>query len=125
MKSAHIASSVAKEDGGPATQIASISEHIRYFSVEPIVIYTTRDGEQPIQLSVEGTAHRRSGPESLKYGRGIFRSTLRAARQRDILHVHGVYQANSVASWLASRLTNTPYIIQPHGTLEPYQQRHG
>jgi glycosyltransferase involved in cell wall biosynthesis len=38
------------------------------------------------------------------------------------MHVHGVYLANSIWAYLASRMIGTPYVLQPHGTLEPYQE---
>jgi glycosyltransferase involved in cell wall biosynthesis len=42
-----------------------------------------------------------------------------------VIHVHGVHLANSIWAYLAARRQGTPYVIQPHGTLDSYQQSLG
>jgi glycosyltransferase involved in cell wall biosynthesis len=38
----------------------------------------------------------------------------------DLVHIHSLYLFHSLFSGYYSRLSNTPYIIRPHGTLDPF-----
>jgi glycosyltransferase involved in cell wall biosynthesis len=66
---------------------------------------------------------RRSRPLVLKNSWQLARRALRLASDAGVIHVHGVYLAHSFWAYLASRRTGTPYVLQPHGALEPYQEQ--
>jgi glycosyltransferase involved in cell wall biosynthesis len=65
-------------------------------------------------------------------GRGIgkygFRYRLidriaRQAKQYDAVVLHGLWQFTGLATWLALRGTSTPYVVYPHGMLDPWFNR--
>lgn len=42
----------------------------------------------------------------------------------DIVHIHGLYRFPSTLASYYSRQTSTPYVVSPHGTLDPYLYNH-
>ena len=44
-------------------------------------------------------------------------------RRCDVVHLHGLYLFHDIAVWQSCRRHGIPYVIRPHGTLEPYQRR--
>lgn len=62
--------------------------------------------------------HRFLGPMSYSLAPGML-SSLRRAKP-DIVHVHGVWQFHCAAVHAWSMLTGRPYVVSPHGMLEPW-----
>jgi glycosyltransferase involved in cell wall biosynthesis len=62
------------------------------------------------------------GPAKLKYGfSDRLIPWLRQNRSRyDAVIVHGIWQFHSFASWRALRNSSTPYVVYPHGMLDPW-----
>lgn len=58
------------------------------------------------------------GPAFLGYGAKMDRSL--AATELDCLHLHGIWQLNSHAGAVWARRTGRPYLISPHGMLDPW-----
>jgi glycosyltransferase involved in cell wall biosynthesis len=62
--------------------------------------------------------HRFYGPKSFSFAPGMLMSLL--AEKPDLVHVHGVWQFQCAAVHAWSMLTGKPYIVSPHGMLEPW-----
>lgn len=62
--------------------------------------------------------HRVIGPMSYSLAPGMVSSLMKA--KPDIVHVHGVWQFHCAAVHLWSTLTGKPYVVSPHGMLEPW-----
>jgi glycosyltransferase involved in cell wall biosynthesis len=62
--------------------------------------------------------HRFFGPRSYAFAPGMLVSLLRA--KPDLVHVHGVWQFQCAAVHAWSLLTGKPYVVSPHGMLEPW-----
>jgi len=62
--------------------------------------------------------HRFYGPKSFSFAPGMLFSLL--AARPDLVHVHGVWQFQCAAVHAWSMLTGKPYIVSPHGMLEPW-----
>lgn len=58
------------------------------------------------------------GPRSYGFSPGLLLAILRS--RPDIIHVHGVWQFHCAAVYLWSLITGRPYIVTPHGMLEPW-----
>src|SRR5690349_224373 len=65
------------------------------------------------------------GPSSGSYGYSPrFVPWVKAAQARfDVVLVHGIWQFNSFGVWLALRDTGRPYVVFPHGMLDPWFKR--
>ena len=66
--------------------------------------------------------HRFQRPRRLKTSLGLARHVWALAKEVDVIHVHGLYLFSFVAAVLSARLRRVPYLVQPHGGLEPYHQ---
>jgi len=62
--------------------------------------------------------HRAFGPKSYSFAPGMLLSLLWA--KPDLVHVHGVWQFQCAAVQAWSMLTGKPYVVTPHGMLEPW-----
>jgi FkbM family methyltransferase len=43
----------------------------------------------------------------------------------DLVHIHSLWLAPQLAGYLSCRLTNVPYVVSPHGALDPYLRLKG
>lgn len=62
------------------------------------------------------------GPRSFGYAPGL--SSRLTAMHPDLVHVHGLWQCNSVATLSWHRKSRRPFIVSPHGMLDPWAFRH-
>ena len=62
--------------------------------------------------------HNVIGPVSYSLAPGMVSSLMKA--KPDIVHVHGVWQFQCAAVHAWSMLTGKPYVVSPHGMLEPW-----
>lgn len=61
------------------------------------------------------------GPRSLLFSPGLIKALRR--ENPDIVHVHGIWQGTSLASLKYHKGNQRPYIISPHGMLDPWAIR--
>jgi glycosyltransferase involved in cell wall biosynthesis len=62
--------------------------------------------------------HKFYGPKSFSFAPGMLLSLLRA--KPDLVQVHGVWQFHCAAVHAWSAITGKPYVVTPHGMLEPW-----
>jgi glycosyltransferase involved in cell wall biosynthesis len=132
-----VAASVAASDGGPTTGVLGLNAaYNRRPGTSALAIATDANGrfgrldetERNLLTGLPGVALRvlsRSRPFRLKNSWRLCREVLREVSGADLVHIHGVYLAHSVWAWIAARRHGRPYIVQPHGALEPYQAQFG
>lgn len=62
------------------------------------------------------------GPVATGYGFrfGMPAAIYRLAREHDVVIIHGLWQYHSFATWRALHSTNIPYLVYPHGMLDPW-----
>jgi glycosyltransferase involved in cell wall biosynthesis len=127
-----VAASVAIRDGGPSTAVLNINRSLRAQGSDSIVLATTADGPRD-RLIVDTNAPqaddgtrvwfcRRSRPWALKNSWELARRARELAPTVGVVHIHGVYLANSIWGMVAARHAGVPYVVQPHGAFEPYQE---
>ncbi|MFG1927769.1 glycosyltransferase [Cryptosporangium sp. NPDC048952] len=131
----HVMASVARRDGGPSTAVRNIDKALRSKGVRSFILATVADGPRASldfpthEVVAEDGAHiwycRRSRPLALMASWQQLARLWRASANVGTIHVHGVYLANSIYSYVVARLRKKPYVVHPHGTLEPYQERKG
>lgn len=115
--------SVAPTAGGVATCVQALglalhappmSHHVAIFSLAEGQGSRTPGGWGALPIRLCKTI----GPRSFGYAPGL--SSAMAAAALDVLHVHGLWMYPSVAArrWRAAR--HAPYIVSPHGMLDPW-----
>ena len=109
--------------GGGVAEAARL--HVKALSsagFEQISVHTLDDRMEKVDPDQWKAAklyqHRFMGPISYSFAPGMLRSLMQA--KPDLVHVHGVWQFQCAAVHLWSMLTGKPYVVSPHGMLEPW-----
>ncbi len=131
MRILHVASSLAPELGGPSKACVEMARAVaaRGHSVE---IFTTDWGlEGKVDISgapvPEGPAAIRyfpvHSPRILKPSWPLAQALNRHVGSFDVVHLHSLYLFHDWVTPRACRRAGVPYIVRPHGTLDPYIRR--
>lgn len=127
-----VAASVARSDGGPATAILEMNRHLLRRGVDSLILTTDAEGRGRLARE-ELTAARRAAdlniqiyrmhaPRALKASLTLGLALQRLVPNVDVVHIHGMYLFHSALAAGIARRNGIPYLLQPHGNLEPYQQ---
>lgn len=76
------------------------------------------DQDLPSWLPLRPDAFRRIGPASVGYAPGLVKALCRA--DADVVHCHGLWMYPSRACYRWGRITGRPYVVAPHGMLDPW-----
>jgi glycosyltransferase involved in cell wall biosynthesis len=64
-------------------------------------------------------------PRRLAFSPGLYRAAREAMRACDVVHIHNLWQYPQYAGYRAARRAGVPYVLSPHGSLDPYLREHG
>ena len=64
-------------------------------------------------------------PRRLGFSPELRRELSRTAADFDVVHIHNLWQFPQYAAYTASRRNGVPYVVSPHGGLDPYLRRRG
>ena len=64
------------------------------------------------------------GPRQLAWSPTLRQSTRRAIETCDLVHIHGMWSAPCHAAAREASKRGTPYVVSPHGMLDPWALRH-
>jgi glycosyltransferase involved in cell wall biosynthesis len=118
----NLTSSVSRQAGGLFESV----RHLSQSTVEPGRCEVTAVGLQD-QSSADDVAHWAPlelrlhavrGPKKFSYSPTLFQGL--AGLNPDLLHLHGIWQYPSLATLRWARRTGRPFIVSPHGMLEPW-----
>ena len=128
MRVIHVMAALAPELGGPSKACIEMARAVaaRGHTVE---IYTTDWGlEGRVPADGSPVAH---GPAVIRYfpvqrprawkpSWPLYRALARDLPGADVVHLHSLYLFHDWAAGRICRRANVPYIVRPHGTLDPY-----
>ncbi len=127
MRVTHVTGSVSRNAGGLFVAVRRLAESLSDREEVTINVIGLRDERtsQDIQKwrdEVRPVALNVIGPPRWGYAPRL----QRAIREThpDIVHVHGIWMYTSMVAGRYSRRTDTPYIITPHGMLDPWAVNH-
>lgn len=63
------------------------------------------------------------GPETLGISPRLRKELRKRAQEFDIVHIHSLYGSHTRAASRACRRQGIPYVVSPHGSLDPYHWR--
>ncbi len=78
----------------------------------------TRAEDEPEWAGIDVTTHATIGPRRYAFSPGLLFAVLRA--RCDLVHVHGLWQFHCLAVLLLRLIRHIPYLVTPHGMLEPW-----
>ncbi|MGF7046298.1 glycosyltransferase involved in cell wall biosynthesis [Paenibacillus sp. DS2015] len=131
MKILHVIANLAARYGGPAQAIMGMTKSLAEMGNEVTIYTTNQDGEGvldvPLDVPIikEGVEIRyfpiqnpRVFGTSLPLARRL-RSELKQHKY-DIVHIHSLYLFHGAVAAHYCRKYEIPYIVRPHGTLDPF-----
>ncbi len=132
MRILHVISSVAPRYGGPSKAVVEMCRELAKRG-ERAEIYTTNidvDGrlDVPLEKAVEADGVRITyfPVEALslyKISRPLASALRSSIPDFDVVHVHSLYQFPATVAAYYCRRYGVPYIVRPHGTLDPFLYR--
>lgn len=123
MRLLHCITSVNPATGGPIEGIKRMGAELRRrgHSSEIVSGDSPNDtwvGECPVPVHAVGASMLRYG-----YNLQLTRWLKLHAREFDVIVVNGLWQYHGLAAWRASHGTGIPYVVFPHGMLDPWFKR--
>lgn len=128
-----IISSVSAEKGGPSKAVVELSRMLARSGHDVTLMTTDLPHETPSQLERVGASvapaafrwFRASAPKAWGFSTALGAALRDEVAGFDIVHINSVYMFHTSAAAAACRHHGIPYIIRPHGTLDPFLQRRG
>lgn len=117
--------SIAAETGGPAKAAVEMARAVAALGHE-VQIYTTDRGlkpEAPRPTSAGPVAihvYPQQFPALLATSWPLARALADAIPKADVVHLHSLYLFHDWATARICRRAGVPYLLRPHGTLDPY-----
>lgn len=127
----HVIGSIAPRYGGPSAAIGGMARSLAMRGHRVQVITTNMDGPHELDvplgepMQVDGYAITYwpvQWPRSYIFSLPLARDVLRQASQVDVIHVHSLFLFHGFVARIAARRAGTPYLVRPHGTLDPYHR---
>jgi glycosyltransferase involved in cell wall biosynthesis len=141
MRVLHVTAALAPRLGGPSKVAVELCEALAARGTE-VTLFSTNLGEQgrwspfasPVLADVptdrstwiNGVERRYfevTWPSRLACSPDMARALHQRIRGFDLVHVHSLYQFTTTAAGHHARRWRIPYIVRPHGTLDPYLRR--
>ena len=129
LKIVHVAHTLAPSYGGPVTVLDNLSKAQVKAGHSVLVLSTNADPAGGVidlpedrWTEIEGVRvfTARVSIKNILYSKSFSSAFKGEALRADIVHVHGLYRyPQTFAAWYA-RKAGVPYIVQPHGALDPY-----
>jgi glycosyltransferase involved in cell wall biosynthesis len=141
MRVLHVTAALAPRLGGPSKVAVELCEALAARGME-VTLFSTNLGEQgrwcpfasPVLADVptdrstwiNGVERRYfevAWPSRLACSPDMARAVRERIRRFDLVHVHSLYQFTTTAASHYAQRWRVPYIVRPHGTLDPYLRR--
>lgn len=133
MKVLHVVPYASSLYGGPPAVVAQMADTLAGLGVEVDVVTTTAHGSaeldvptgQPIiNNGVRYFYFTRQGPKFWMFSWPLRCWLYRHVRDYDLVHVHGLFAYTTLPACAAARHFGKPYVITPHGMLDPWCLSH-
>ncbi|MDO7907205.1 glycosyltransferase [Paenibacillus sp. JX-17] len=128
MKILHVIANLAPRYGGPAKAGLEMSSALARLGHDVTIFTTNQDGAGVLDVPVnkpvvqDGVTIRYFPVQFPKFWRtssSMAKALREEMRQYDIVHIHSIYLFHGMVAGHYARKYKIPYIIRPHGTLDP------
>lgn len=129
MRVLHVIPSLTGRDGGPGKAVVQMCRELQQRGHHPLIYTTNADGAECLSVpigrvtEIEGTAtvyFQVNGGHYYKVSWSLASAVRQNVSGFDMVHVHALYQFPSTVAAYCCRRRSVPYIVQPHGSLDPY-----
>jgi glycosyltransferase involved in cell wall biosynthesis len=127
MRVLHVITGLWKDTGGPSEVIPAICTAMMDAGADVTLATLAGDSAQSVDDAAEhGVRVLKFQPScrhTIWYSSELHRRILQLASEHDIVHIHGIWQFPDWAAAAAARHAGVPYVITPHGSLQPARLR--
>jgi glycosyltransferase involved in cell wall biosynthesis len=130
----HVISTLAPAAGGPPVAVLAMARTVAALGHDVAVHAADHAMSKELvralisksEGSLSMVVHRHLPPAGLTRhaSLGLWRALSEEIPQADIVHLHSLYGFHDWAVWRLCRRAGVPYLLQPHGTLDPFIIRH-
>jgi len=130
----HVVPSVASRYGGASVAVVGMCRALPAVGVDATIASTDADGPLRLHSRVGEVEVREDVPtilfplgwsEGFKYCRPLAAWLLDHVVDYDVIHIHAIFSHSSLAAAAACQARNVPYVVSPHGMLDPWSMRRG
>jgi glycosyltransferase involved in cell wall biosynthesis len=122
MRILEITPSVSRLGGGLFESVRNLAKAIHCGRQGQVAVLALEDDKTAEDIGrwapLPVQAHKVVGPSACGFSMGLLHHLLKA--EADVVHLHGLWNFTSIAVWLWARRTGKPYIVSPHGMLDPW-----
>jgi glycosyltransferase involved in cell wall biosynthesis len=127
MRVLHVITGLWKDTGGPSEVIPAICTAMTDAGVDVTLATLAGDSAQTVEdAAAHGVRVLKFPPtfrHTIWYSRELHRGIQQLAAEHDVVHIHGIWQFPDWAAAAAARKVGAPYVITPHGSLQPARLR--
>jgi len=132
MKILHVIPYIAPRYGGPPKVVIELSRALVEKGHKVSIFTTNIDGDKNLKVplnrpvyndSVEMRYYQVNFSRYWKFSWNLWKSLRQEIRKFDIVHIHSIYLFPTFITSYYCRKFNIPYLIRPHGTLDPFLLR--
>jgi glycosyltransferase involved in cell wall biosynthesis len=131
MKILHVIGSLAPRYGGPSKVVLEMCQALVGRGHDVEILTTDIDGPGRLQVPIGSpvrdgavaiTYHAGSRPRRYGTSVGLARGLSQRVAEFDVVHVHSLYRFHTLVAGAVCRKRSVPYVLRPHGTLDPYHR---
>lgn len=124
MKVLHVIPTLDPRSGGPAEGLRLLGSELQKLSGFSVEVATLDSPQAPWLTNFPIETHA-IGPAygNYRYCPRLVRWLREHAANYDAVSIHGLWQHTGFGTWMALRKTGMPYVIFPHGMLDPWFKR--
>jgi glycosyltransferase involved in cell wall biosynthesis len=120
--------------GGSALELAKLGHTMRVISTDlalaPAGAFQRQRRMQDTEVhpslrGTDGGVFPARFPSRLAFSPSLDRTARRMVPEADVVHIHNLWQYPQYAAYRAAVKAGVPYIVSPHGGLDPYLREHG
>ena len=127
MRVLHVITGLWKDTGGPSEVIPALCTAMHDSGVDVSLATLAGDTASTVEdaaaRGVRVMTYEPSIRHTVWYSGQLHRDIGRLAAEHDIVHIHGIWQFPDWAAASAARHAGIPYLITPHGSLQPARLR--
>ena len=122
---------LAPRYGGPAGWVPQLAAQVAKGGHEVEIVTTNADGPGTLDVPLgraldwDGattTFHPLSRPRRFLTSWTMVADLWRRVKDVDVVHIHSLYRFHTIAAAVIARRLGVPYVIQAHGTLDPWHR---
>ncbi len=132
MKILHVIADLAPRYGGPSKACWEMAMAVAQLGHQVSIYTTNQDGPGTLPVPTDRPVWREGvevryfpiqPPRFWGTSLPLARALRPAIRSVDLVHVHNLYLFHDLVSTRYCRISGVPYLVQPHGTLDPFIYR--